>query len=229
MADAAIKADGIAQAIGVVREISTDRSRTLLQQSVNRAGSASAAKLAREVRQALPVKLRIIRARIKFRNGDKAGNAARIRAYGAGKGQSAEVRPRHAKPKYATTPPSARRMGTRTGKQRNAVRSMNAVSWGVGGYMPRQTSVRGFVLAVGKGRRFVPPWAAEFAAMRNQAQVFERRGRTRQKIDIVRGVTVGRIVTETGLTNWVEQEWQRAAIAEYTRRLEVEMTRQAKR
>lgn len=211
-------------AIRFQRSVGYVRSEALLQQSVNRGGKAAIGDLAKEIRQFLPVKLKYIRKRIRFRNADKAGTQARLRIYGGGSGGSAWIRPRHAKPKYATTRPV--RTAGLSARQRKATLRKQAVSYGVGGpYMPRQTVLRGFIAVVGKGRRFAMPWSSYFETQSYKANVFQRSGTPRLPIERVSGVTVGRVAQERGLLPGVSNEWQKAAVREYLRRVDVELTK----
>lgn len=206
------------------------RSEAILQQSVNRAGKQEAASLAKDIQGFVPVKLKYIRKRIKFRNADKTGVQARLRIYGRGTGGSAWIRPRHAKIRYSTDRPT--RTAGMKGRKKVSTLRRQAISYGVGGpYLPSRTVLRGFVAVVGKGRRFAMPWSTYFQTQRYKLTVYQRVGTARLPLlpakqdQTLRGVTVGAVAKDRGLLKGVGDAWQQAALKEYRRRVELELAK----
>lgn len=205
---------------------------TWQQQAINREGQLEKGRSAKEIQGALPVKLQYLRKRIVWRNADKNGLPGRLRFYGAGKDQSAWIRPRHMKPVYPTA--DTRLNWTRDGRvKRNSLaqrRRAAAVQYGVGGAMPeasRRTVLRGFVSSVHAGPSFIHSYQPGFA--RNKSQVFNRVKGARLPIRNNRGVTIGIAATRTGaIKRAADRIGTRAALA-LKQRIERELAAKAKR
>jgi len=226
---------GIAAATAAATTITEPRVLSFLQEAINREGKSEAGRSAREIRDALPVKLKYIRARIKWRNADKTGQVGRLRFLGLGRMKgSGFIRPRHMRPEYSVTAPARTDRGqfARSGGLTSAgkIRSGRGVTFGVGGLMAgsqRQSVPRSFVASIEAGPTFIPPWARGFKAPKSH--VFQRAGRTPLPITKVEGVTVGAVASRIGQPDRAAARLTERARAAFIGRLEREMkTRAAK-
>lgn len=230
MSAVSIQIVGLEDAVRAIGALMGPQVRRYQQQALNREGGLEVGRAARDIRAALPVKLKYIRRRIVWRNADTNGRAGRLRFYGSGKESSAWIRPRHMNPAYPTSAPSASVRQVVGRRARSARRRAAAVTYGVGGSMPeaaRRSVLRGFVSSVGAGRKFTHSYQPGF--VRQRAQVFQRLGPSRMPIVANRGVTVGTVAARIGLGRRSATRLAERAAAELQRRIDRELAARARR
>lgn len=223
-----VRVDGIREAIAAATLAGQPQARQWMQQAVNRQGTLEVGRSVRELRGPLPVKAKYLRARVKWRRLGKDGSGGVLRFLGAGRFRgSGFLRPRHAKLKYPTLAPVRNRgqfvrsgAGLRKKSDVLAVRRSAAVSYGVGGLIPRKSVLRGFVMSVQEGPLFRQAWQSGFVSSR--AQVFSRDGKKRLPVSKEAGPTVGTAAKSIGLPEAAGQRIADRAITDFQARLERE-------
>ena len=215
-----IRITGLEEARAIVASAGSARARTILQQSVNRAGRAEKGHVTRAIKAHLPVKLKYLNARVIWRDENKNGQQGRLRIYGTGKGGSAWVRPRNMALRYANN-----RIG-RSGLRGVRSKKISAVTFGVAGLVPRRSVIRGFVSSVGAGRKFSHSYQDGFA--RTKAQVFFRTGFRRMPIGTERGITLGEVAVAAGIPRQAGAAIGAAASKEFARRWAIEQAKTAR-
>lgn len=224
-----VQVHGIREAIASATLAGQPKARQWGQQAVNRQGALEVGRSVKELRAGpLPVKSKYLRARVKWRKLSSNGTGGFLRYLGAGKFRgSGHVRPRHANLQFPTAAPARDERGRfkafggnlAAGKLRNQARKAAAVSYGVGGLIPKR-SVLGFVMSVHEGPTFRQAWQDGF--MKSRAQVFKRTGHGRLPISKDAGVTVGTAAKSIGLPQRAGERIAERSVAELAARIDRE-------
>lgn len=217
---------GIEQLRKIFLEVADKRQRSLSSRAINKAGRDQRVATRRQIQTYLPVKAKVLANRVKWHplsRDHSQGGVLRVLGRGKFKG-SGEIKPRDLKLKYPTT--SVRRSPIAGSRANARLARKSRVSYGVGGDVPQRTVLRGFVVNVGRGNRWVPSYRSDFDPRR--ATLFQRKTRDRASVVKVDGITAGTVATSHGLHERAAAEMGERAVVELRRLMELEMEKHAR-